>query len=98
MQNPCYTIRKAREEDVVGIGKMHYNGWIDTYSDLLPQAMIASLSEERSIRIFQREGCRNMYVATVNGDVVAFAATECGAAPGPKSRLSGKAKSSAFMS
>lgn len=72
MQNPCYTIRKAREEDAVGIGKVHYNGWIDTYSDLLPQAMIASLSEERSIRIFQKEGCKNMYVATVNGDVVAF--------------------------
>lgn len=72
MQNPCYTIRKAREEDAVGIGKVHYNGWIDTYSDLLPPAMIASLSEERSIRIFQKEGCKNMYVATVNGDVVAF--------------------------
>ena len=72
MQNPCYTIRKAREEDAVGIGKVHYNGWIDTYSDLLPPEMMASLSEERSIRIFQREGCKNMYVATVNGDVVAF--------------------------
>lgn len=72
MQNPCYTIRKAREEDAVGIGKVHYSGWIDTYSDLLPPSIITSLSEERSIRIFQREGCKNMYVATVNGDVVAF--------------------------
>lgn len=72
MQNPCYTIRKAREEDAAGIGRVHYNGWIDTYSDLLPSRIIASLSGERSIRIFQREGCQNMYVATVNGDVVAF--------------------------
>lgn len=72
MQPPCYTIRKAREEDAVGIGKVHYHGWIDTYSDLLPPDMIASLSEERSTRIFQREGCKNMVVATVGGDVVAF--------------------------
>lgn len=72
MQNPCYAIRKAREDDAVGIGKVHYNGWIDTYSDLLPPKIMASLSEERSIRSFQREGCQNMYVATVNGDVVAF--------------------------
>lgn len=72
MKNPCYTIRKAHEQDAIGIGKVHYNGWIDTYSDLLPPDMIASLSEERSIRIFQKEGCKNMLVATVNGDVVAF--------------------------
>lgn len=72
MQAPSYTIRKAREEDVVGIGKVHYHGWVNTYSDLLPPDIISSLSEQRSIHLFKREGCKNMYVAIIGDEVVAF--------------------------
>lgn len=72
MQDSSFTIRKACEEDVAGIGKVHYHGWINTYRDLLPSAILSSLSEQRSIQLFKREGCRNMYVATVGDEVVAF--------------------------
>lgn len=72
MSNLNYTVRRADKEDASGIGKVHYNEWLRTYTNLLPPEMLASLSEQKSIAIFKKENCKDMYVATVDGTVVAF--------------------------
>ena len=70
-------IRPALPADAPAIGRIHCQAWRVTYTGLLPDAMMARLSEERSTEIFRREGCRNLFVAELDGEAVGF----CGYGP-----------------
>lgn len=65
-------LRPATLSDAEGIGRVHCLAWRETYTGLLPDAMMTRLSVERSTAIFRREGCRNMMVALRNGEIVGF--------------------------
>lgn len=65
-------LRPATLSDAEGIGRVHCLAWRETYTGLLPDAMMTRLSVERSTAIFRREGCRNMLVALWNGEIVGF--------------------------
>lgn len=70
-------IRPALLSDAPAIGRIHCHAWRETYTGLLPEAMMARLSEARSTEIFRREGCRNLLVAELDGEAVGF----CGYGP-----------------
>ena len=74
---PALHIRPAAESDAQAIGRVHFHAWQETYTGLLPDAMMARLSEERSADIFWREGCRNIFVAVLEWEIVGF----CGYGP-----------------
>ena len=60
-------IRPALLTDAPAIGRVHCLAWRETYTGLLPDAMMARLSETRSAENFRREGCRNLLVAELDG-------------------------------
>lgn len=74
---PDLVLRPARLSDAPTIGRVHCRAWRETYTGLLPDAMLARLSEERSAENFRREGCRNLLVAELDGEAVGF----CGYGP-----------------
>lgn len=74
---PDLVLRPALLSDAPAIGRVHCRAWRETYTGLLPDAMLARLSEERSAENFRREGCRNLLVAELDGETVGF----CGYGP-----------------
>lgn len=77
MCTPALLIRPAAESDAEAIGRVHFHAWQETYTGLLPGEIMSRLSEERSMDIFRREGCRNIFVAVLEGETVGF----CGYGP-----------------
>lgn len=65
-------IRKARPEDARGCARVHSQAWAETYTGLIVPEFLASRTEEYSLRIFQNNGCRDMFVAVEDGDIVGF--------------------------
>lgn len=74
---PDLVLRSALLSDAPAIGRVHCRAWRETYTGLLPDAMMSRLSEERSTEIFRREGCCNLLVAELDGETVGF----CGYGP-----------------
>lgn len=72
-----FLIRPAALSDASGIGRVHCLAWRETYAGLLPDAILARLSEARSTEIFRREGCRNLFAGVLDGEIVGF----CGYGP-----------------
>ena len=77
MRIPSLLIRPAAESDAEAIGRVHFHAWQETYTGLLPGEIMSHLSEERSVGIFRREGCRNIFVAVLEEETVGF----CGYGP-----------------
>lgn len=77
MRSPSLLIRPAAESDAEAIGRVHFHAWQETYTGLLPGEIMSHLSEERSVGIFRREGCRNIFVAVLEEETVGF----CGYGP-----------------
>lgn len=69
---PDLLVRPAMLSDASAIGRVHCRAWWETYTGLLPDAMMARLSEERSAENFRREGCRSLFVAELGGEMVGF--------------------------
>lgn len=65
-------IRPAAASDAGAVGRVHFLAWQQTYTGLLPDSIMSRLSEERSTAIFRREGCRDLFVALLDGEVVGF--------------------------
>lgn len=65
-------VRPAMLSDASAIGRVHCRAWWETYTGLLPDAMMARLSEERSAENFRREGCRSLFVAVLDREIVGF--------------------------
>jgi GNAT superfamily N-acetyltransferase len=70
------TVRSAVPNDAPAIARVHVASWRSTYSGLLPDDFLASLSEtgysERWRRLIA-EGSSRIYVADQEGEVVGFA-------------------------
>lgn len=77
MSDPRVVIRPATASDAGAVGRVHFLAWQQTYTDLVPDSIMSRLSEERSTALFRREGCRDLFVALLNGEVVGF----CGYGP-----------------
>lgn len=74
------TIRKAAPDDVDGIARVHVETWRTTYTGLMPDEMLASLSVERRADMWRRtltEYTAQSYVYVAedeNGETVGFVA------------------------
>ena len=66
------TIREATVNDAEGKGYVHYQSWIETYTNLMPQEYLDSLSLERSIET-ARKYPQNTLVAEDNNRIIGFA-------------------------
>lgn len=65
-------IREANAADADGIGYVHYNSWMETYTGLIHADFLATRSIARSTDIFRQSGCRNTTVATADGRIIGF--------------------------
>lgn len=66
-------IRSATVADAPAIGHVHHLAWIETYTGLVDDEFLKSRSEENSAERFQKEGCRDVLVAELDGEIVGFA-------------------------
>jgi L-amino acid N-acyltransferase YncA len=71
-------IREANADDAQGIARVHVKSWQSTYSGLLPDDFLASLSVERRkefwARILSTTGAPEFtYVAEEDGQIIGFA-------------------------
>lgn len=57
--------------DMVGRGRVHWQSWQETYTGLMPQAVLDNQTEEKCVNIARRFP-DNTLVAKVNGEVVGF--------------------------
>lgn len=65
-------IRIADVNDAYGKGYVHYHSWIETYTGLINQEYLNSLSLERCIKL-ARKHPENTFVALVDNKVIGFA-------------------------
>lgn len=65
-------IRKMLATDYSGKGYVHYTSWMETYTGIIKQEYLDSMSLERSIEIAQQYP-ENTYVAVSNGKIIGFA-------------------------
>lgn len=65
-------IRQMRENDYEGKGYVHYKSWHETYTGLIAQSYLNTISLEICIDIAKRYP-ENTYVAVVDDKVVGFA-------------------------
>jgi ribosomal protein S18 acetylase RimI-like enzyme len=76
--NMITTIRPARPEDALGIGKVQVDSWRSAYKGLINEAFLASLSFERRAHVWSQtlsnpQSRSFLYVAESNpGEVVGF--------------------------
>ena len=66
-----FLIRPAAQSDVPGIAFVHYTSWIETYTGLIDDAYLKTLSVERQLKRAGNE-LENVTVAELNGEVVGF--------------------------
>lgn len=64
--------RKADISDAEAIGKVHYQGWMETYTGLIDPDYLAGRSPEQSAEAARKSQCRNRIVAAVDGTIVGF--------------------------
>lgn len=64
-------IRKARKEDAEGKGYVHYQSWIETYTNHFSKEVMERHSLERCITIAS-EYPENTYVAIIEGTIIGF--------------------------
>lgn len=65
-------IRKARPDDAGGCARVHSQAWQETYTGLVAPEYLAGRTEEYSLRLFHNNGCRDMFVAVEDGEIVGF--------------------------
>ncbi|SHI06389.1 Acetyltransferase (GNAT) domain-containing protein [Sporobacter termitidis DSM 10068] len=68
-----FDIRDAAPGDAKACGFVHYHAWIETYTGLISDVYLASLSPAKSARRFAEKKCRDMVVLTADGRAVGFA-------------------------
>ena len=66
-----FLIRPANPNDIPGIAFVHYTSWIETYTGLIDDAYLKTLSVERQLKRAGNE-LENVIVAELNGEVVGF--------------------------
>ncbi|MEA4920040.1 MAG: GNAT family N-acetyltransferase [Clostridiaceae bacterium] len=64
--------RKAGISDAKGIAYVHYKAWIEAYTGLIHEDYLAARSQEKSMGIFERSGCKNIIVACSDEGIIGF--------------------------
>ena len=76
MKSPA-TIRSARPDDADGVARVHVQGWRQTYAGLMPERVLANLSEERRAvwwrHVIENETTTRCAVAEKDGEIIGFA-------------------------
>lgn len=77
----CYTIREALIDDAFQISKVHIDSWKVTYENLLPDAILQTLSYDNSRNLWTKILTSpltnaNVYVAQFNKKIVGFCSVE----------------------
>lgn len=71
LKNDNLIIIKATVEDAEGKGYVHYQSWIETYTGLFPDVVMARLSLEKNIQL-AKDYPENTYVAIVDNKIIGF--------------------------
>ncbi len=70
-------IRTAEPGDAAGIARVHVDSWRTTYSEILPEAVLAALSYQRRetawVEILARQEGVNLIAEASSGQIVGFA-------------------------
>lgn len=66
-----FLIRPANPNDVPGIAFAHYTSWVETYTGLIDDAYLKTLSVERQLKRAGNE-LENVTVAEMDGEIVGF--------------------------
>ncbi len=67
-----YIIRKATNDDVLGIAYVHYHAWIETYTGLVSQDFLDKLSVARSAEKLRNIDCSKYFVLEIDGKICGF--------------------------
>ncbi|XMB87079.1 GNAT family N-acetyltransferase [Mycoplasmatota bacterium WC44] len=67
-----FTVRKETEKDAEQMGYVHYNAWIETYTDKIHSNYLDKLSLKRSIDMFTSIKCSNHIVILVENKIIGF--------------------------
>ena len=65
-------IRRVAPGDAAAIGKVHFLAWQQAYGGLISDKYLASMSQEKSTAIFEKNSCRNMLVALREYAIIGF--------------------------
>lgn len=71
MINLVTIIRKATVEDAEGKGYVHYQNWIETYTNLFPDEVMERLSLEKKKQL-AKDYPENTYVAIADNKIIGF--------------------------
>jgi ribosomal protein S18 acetylase RimI-like enzyme len=79
MFDEAATIRPASLADAPDLATMHVASWLETYPGLLPPSMLASLSVDKRLAMWNQvisatptSGSTNVYLAEIDGKIVGF--------------------------
>jgi L-amino acid N-acyltransferase YncA len=72
-----FIIREAKIEDASGIANVHVDSWIETYTGIVPDKYLSTLSKEKKQEMWESIISSNKpkqytFVAEVNGAIVGF--------------------------
>ena len=71
-------VRGAKQEDIPSVARVHVAAWRETYTGLMPQAVLDNLSVEERAHMWQgalkEESATSLLVYEREGEVVGFAA------------------------
>ncbi len=65
-------VRKATPEDAEEVGRIHYETWMETYTGLIAESYLETLSAEKSAEM-ARKNQEGLLVACFDGEIVGFA-------------------------
>ncbi len=64
-------IRKGTKEDYKGKGYVHYQSWIETYSDIFPKEVMDNISLEQRQQLAY-DHPENTFVAIIDNNIIGF--------------------------
>lgn len=65
-------ITVSKENDKLAIAKVHYNSWIETYTNLISSDYLEKLSVENSLKYFKNVNPSNILIAKENDEIVGY--------------------------
>jgi ribosomal protein S18 acetylase RimI-like enzyme len=74
-------IREVNQDTLPAVAQVHFESWLTTYTGIVPQAHLDSLTFESRLETWQRHSAniglqRRLFVAVLDGQIVGYA--DCG--------------------
>jgi L-amino acid N-acyltransferase YncA len=72
-----FLIREANVQDASGIARVHVNSWIETYTGIVPDSYLSTLSKAKRQEMWEsiissNKSKQYTFVAEVNGEIIGF--------------------------